>query len=65
MKLMWLGYLICSLANCAMKLYIETDLSLQYASILSPLLSPPPQHLASLQPAIILALILLVSLLKV
>jgi len=26
MKLMWLGYLVYSLGNCAMKLYIETDL---------------------------------------
>jgi len=30
--------------------------SLQPASPLSPLPSPPPQHLASLQPAVILAL---------
>jgi len=26
MKLMWLGYLVYSLGNCAMKLYIETSL---------------------------------------
>jgi len=26
MKLMWLGYLVYSLGNCAMKLYIETGL---------------------------------------
>jgi hypothetical protein len=29
MKLMWLGYLIYSLGNCAMKLYIETGLKVQ------------------------------------
>ena len=27
MKLMWLGYLVYSFGNCAMKLCIETDLS--------------------------------------
>ena len=26
MKLLWLGYLVYSLGNCAIKLYIETDL---------------------------------------
>ena len=26
MKLIWLGYLVYSLGNCVMKLYIETDL---------------------------------------
>jgi len=26
MKLMWLGYLVYSLGNCAMKLYIKIDL---------------------------------------
>ena len=26
MKLLWLGYLVYSLSNCAMKLCIETDL---------------------------------------
>lgn len=35
--------------------------TLQPASPLSPLISPPPQHLACLQPVIILALIVLVS----
>jgi hypothetical protein len=28
MKLMWLGYLVYSLNNCTMKLYIETGLRL-------------------------------------
>ena len=27
MKLLWLGYLVYNLGNCAMKLYIETDLT--------------------------------------
>ena len=27
MKLLWLGYLVQSLGNCVMKLYIETGLS--------------------------------------
>ena len=26
MKLLWLGYLVYSLGNCIIKLYIETDL---------------------------------------
>ena len=34
----------------------EPAVSLQPAFTLSPLLSPPPQHLAGLQPVIILAL---------
>ena len=34
----------------------EPAVSLQPAFTLSPLLSPPPQHLAGLQPTIILAL---------
>jgi len=33
MKLTWLGYLVCSLGNCAMKLCIETDLSIQFSVI--------------------------------
>jgi len=39
----------------------EPAVSLQSAFTLSPLLSPPPQHLASLQPTIILTLILVMS----
>jgi len=42
--------------NSALKRAIETDLSLQAAFTLSPILSLPSQHLVSLQLAIILAL---------
>ena len=39
----------------------EPAVSLQSVFTLSPLLSPPPQHLAGLQPAIILALNMMVG----
>ena len=41
---------------------LEPVVSLQPASPLSPPLSPPPQHLVGLQPAIILALTLVTNL---
>ena len=44
-----------SLSQTFLVLVSEPAVSLQPAFTLSPLLSPPPQHLAGLQPTIILA----------